>query len=103
MTTSSRRVFSSWPISVGGVEKVHADVDGVVQHGQRGRVIGRAVEIGHAHAAQAQGGDFEIGVAQAAAGNEGAHAGNSSEVKDKGCSVGAGNPKALAGSSPMLA
>ena len=46
-------------VHVGGVEKVDAEVERAVDGGDRLRVVVRAVELGHAHAAQADRSDFE--------------------------------------------
>jgi hypothetical protein len=38
-------------VHVGGIEKIHSDVERMVQHGEIGGLVGRAVEVRHAHAA----------------------------------------------------
>jgi hypothetical protein len=53
-------------VDVGGVEEVDAQLDGAMDHGDRLVVVARAVELGHAHAAQAEGGDGGAGAAQRA-------------------------------------
>jgi hypothetical protein len=45
-------------VHVGGVEEVDADVERGIEHAEIGRFIGRAIEVRHAHAAQADGGDL---------------------------------------------
>jgi hypothetical protein len=55
-------------VQVGRIEETDADVQRVVQHGQRLGVVRRPVEIGHAHAAQAQGRNLGAGGTEAAAG-----------------------------------
>ena len=40
------------PVRVGGVEHRHAELEGAVDGGDRLRLVGCAVELGHAHAAE---------------------------------------------------
>jgi len=47
-------------VHVGGVEEVHALVEGVVDERRGRRVVGAAIELGHAHAAEANGGDLNV-------------------------------------------
>ena len=49
------------PVHVGGVEEGHAEVQGAVDRGDRLRLVARAVELGHAHAAEAECGHLEGG------------------------------------------
>ena len=41
-------------VHVGGIEHAHAKLVGAIEHGQRLRVVGLAIEFGHAHATQAK-------------------------------------------------
>ena len=52
-------------VDLRGVEEVSPELDVPVQHAQGLRLVGRAVGVGHAHAAQADGGDLEAGRPQA--------------------------------------
>ena len=54
-TSSSLRADA---VHVGGIEEVHAAVDRMVDRRDRLLLAARAVELAHAHAAQADGGDF---------------------------------------------
>ncbi len=60
-------------VHIGGVEEVDAEIEGAMDDGDVLRVVGRPVEVGHAHAAEADGRDG------GAAGTEGArvHSGES--------------------------
>ena len=42
-------------VRVGGVEEVHALIQGVLERGERLGIVMRAVELAHAHAAEAEG------------------------------------------------
>jgi hypothetical protein len=53
-------------VDVGGVEKADAELEGAVDRGDRLGVVGGPVELGHAHAAEAEGGDLEPGAAEGA-------------------------------------
>jgi hypothetical protein len=57
------------PVHVGGVEEGHAEVEGTVDCGDRLGLVGLAVELAHAHAAEALGRDDEPFTAQWAGGN----------------------------------
>ena len=46
-------------VHVRGVEQRHAEVEGAVDGGDRLRLVARTVELAHAHAAEADGGDLE--------------------------------------------
>ena len=46
-------------VHVGGVEEGHAEVERAVDGGEAGRLVGAAVELRHAHAAEAERGDVE--------------------------------------------
>ena len=48
-------------VHVGGVEEGHAEVERSVDGGEAGRLVGAAVELRHAHAAEAERGDVEGG------------------------------------------
>ena len=48
------------PVHVGRVEERDAEVDGPVDRRDRLRVVARAVEVGHAHAAEPEGGDGNL-------------------------------------------
>ena len=48
-------------VHVGGVEERDAEVEGAVDGRDAGRLVGGAVELGHAHAAEAEGRDGERG------------------------------------------
>src|SRR3546814_4835470 len=54
-------------VHVGGVEEVDADVQRVVEHREIGGLLAGAVEVGHAHAAQADGGHGRALAAQGTA------------------------------------
>ena len=45
------------PVDVGGVQQRHAELEGAVDRGDRLVVVAGAVELAHAHAAEAEGGD----------------------------------------------
>src|SRR5258708_39973816 len=60
-------------VHVGGVEKVDADVERGVEHAEIGGFIRRPVEVRHAHAAEADGGDFKALKTQFTARNYHAH------------------------------
>ena len=51
-------------VHVGGVEEGDAEIERAVDRGDRLRLVAAAVEIGHAHAAEAEGGDFEALLAE---------------------------------------
>ena len=53
-------------VDVGGVEEGHAEVERAVDRGDRLGVVAAAVELGHAHAAEAEGGDGRALEAQGA-------------------------------------
>ena len=53
-------------VDVGGVEEGDAELEGAVDGGDRLVVVARAVELGHAHAAEAEGGDGRALEAQGA-------------------------------------
>ena len=53
-------------VHVGGVEMVHAGVDGVADQVFRHRVVGGAVDAGQRHAAQADGRDGQAALAEGA-------------------------------------
>ena len=48
-----------WPVHVGGVEQRDAQVERAVDGGDRLRFVRRPVELAHAHAPEAEGGDLE--------------------------------------------
>jgi hypothetical protein len=54
------------PIGVGGVEEVQAAIQRVVQGGDGFAVVALALEIAHAHAAQADGGNARAIAAECA-------------------------------------
>jgi alcohol dehydrogenase class IV len=47
------------PVHVGGVQEVHAELDRAVDGGDRLVLVGAPVELGHAHAAEADGRDLQ--------------------------------------------
>ena len=51
-------------VYVGGVPEINADPDGFFEGGDGFRVVGLAVAVVHSHAAQADGGQVDIGVAE---------------------------------------
>jgi hypothetical protein len=53
-------------VGVGGVEEVHAELERAMDDGGRLVVVVLAVELGHAHAAEAEGGDRGAGAAERA-------------------------------------
>jgi hypothetical protein len=53
-------------VDVGGVEEVDAELERAVDDGDRLVVVVRAIELGHAHAAEAEGGNRGAGAAQGA-------------------------------------
>ena len=53
-------------VHVGGVEEVDAEVEGAVDRGDRLGVVAAGVEVGHAHAAESEGGDGELRAERAA-------------------------------------
>ncbi len=66
-TTRSRWPLIAWPTSssfvkatvdVGGVEEGDAELERAMDGGDRLAVVALAVEVGHAHAAEREGGDF---------------------------------------------
>ena len=47
------------PVHVGGVEEGDPQVDGPAEERDRGLVVRRSVELGHAHAPETDRGDFD--------------------------------------------
>ena len=54
------------PVHVGRIEEGDAEIESAVDGGDRLGVIPAGVELGHSHAAEAEGGDDEIGGTEAA-------------------------------------
>ena len=73
---SEQALVGAGAIHVGGVEKVDADVEGGIEHAEIGCRIGRPVEVRHAHATEADGGDFETLLTQFATRNYHTHGGS---------------------------
>ena len=63
------------PVDVGGVEQGHTEVDRAMDGGDGSGTIGGAIELRHAHAAEAEGGDGKAGRAEATLRNRCGHPG----------------------------
>ncbi len=50
-------------VDIGGVEEVDAEFERAVNRGEGFLLVESGVELGHAHASQALGGDFEVAAA----------------------------------------
>src|SRR6266851_1336315 len=54
------------PVNVSGIEKIDAEFEGAMNGRDRFGVIASGVELRHAHAAEAEGGNFETGTSKSA-------------------------------------
>src|SRR5205823_5609147 len=61
------------PVHVGGVEERDAEIERAVDRRNRLGLVGRAVELAHAHAAEPDRGDFEAGEASRVHGHGSIH------------------------------
>src|SRR5262249_2339996 len=57
--TTEELLVGERAVHVRGVEQGHAELDGAVKGGDGLGLVARAVELAHAHAAEAEGGDLE--------------------------------------------
>ena len=73
---SEQALVGAGAVHVGGVEKVDADIERGIEHAEIGGRIGRPVEVRHAHAPEADGGDFETLLTQFATRNYHTHGGS---------------------------